>query len=71
MIGLASPADGVYVAFKGSFAFVQFPTIPPDHIPPVADPPTLPPIIGDGTPSQNVGNGFVPTSTVGTIGTLY
>ena len=68
MIGLASPTDGVYVALVGSFAFVQFAAIPPDHKPPVAEPPTLPPIIGDGNPSQKEGKGSFPTLTVGTVG---
>ena len=54
----------MYVAFKGSFGFVQFAATPPDHTPLVADPPTLPPIASEGIPSQKDGNGSVPTSIV-------
>ena len=39
----------VYVAVEGSFEFVHVPA-PPDHVPPVADPPTDPPIADEVDP---------------------
>ncbi len=49
VIDPVSATPAVYVAFAGSLALLQLPA-PPDHVPPVALPPTEPPITADVAP---------------------